>query len=242
MGEAALWGLIAASSLLVGAGVAFYFDPNRKVVGLIMAFGVGTLISSISFELVVPAGQEAEIGQVALALLAGAAVFFVGDSLIDRIGGHGRKDPDGAEGSSGTGIVLGTVLDGIPESAVLGMSVATGDSVSVALVAAIWLSNFPESLGSTVALLKGGMSRGKVFVMWLAIVAVCVLSAAIGYLIVSESSKVTGALVSAFAAGALLTMISDEMAPQAYKKGGRLAGIFVTLGFVLAVGLSSLEA
>lgn len=241
MGEAALWGLIAASSLLVGAGVAFYFNLSRKVVGLIMAFGLGTLISSVSFELVVPALQDAEIGEVALGLLAGSLVFFVGDLLIDRVGGHGRKDPDGAEGGSGTGIVLGTVLDGIPESAVLGIAIAAGEGVSAALVAAIWISNFPESVGSTVGLLKSGMDKGKIFMMWVAIVGVSALSAALGYLIVDKSGTLTGALVSAFAAGALLTMMFDEMAPQAFKKGGKITGVIVVLGFILAVGLTGLD-
>ncbi|MGI9539031.1 MAG: ZIP family metal transporter [Miltoncostaeaceae bacterium] len=241
MGEAALWGFIGASSLLVGAAVAFRFTLSRSAVGLIMAFGIGTLIAAISFELVVPALQDVAVGEVALGLLAGAGVFFVGDLLIDRLGGGDRKGGEPDEEGSGTGIVLGTVLDGIPESAVLGMAIATGEGVSVALVGAIWLSNFPESLGSTVGLLKSGMSKTRVFLMWLAIVAISAISAALGYLIVTESSTLTGALVSAFAAGALLTMVADEMAPQAYRKAGKTTGILVTLGFILAVALTSLD-
>ncbi len=241
MGEAALWGFIAASSLLVGAGIAFRFNLSARVVGLVMAFGIGTLISSVSFELVVPALQEVEVGEVALGLLVGSLVFFVGDLLIDRIGGHGRKNPEGSEGGSGTGIVLGTVLDGIPESAVLGIAIAAGEGVSAALVAAIWISNLPESLGSSVALLKSGMDKGKVLMMWVAIVGVSALSSALGYLIVDKSGTLTGALVSAFAAGALLTMIADEMAPEAFKKSGKLTGVVVTFGFILAVGLTGLD-
>jgi ZIP family zinc transporter len=133
--EAALWGLIGASALIVGAEVAFAFQLSKKLIGLIMAFGVGALIASISFELVLPAAETAGTLRVTLGLLIGALVFFVGDLLIERLGGEGRKRVAGPEEeSSGLGIVLGTVLDGVPESAVLGMSLASGYGVSMALL------------------------------------------------------------------------------------------------------------
>ena len=239
--EAAIVGLIGASSLLVGAGVSFAFKLSRVLVGLIMAFGVGTLIASLSFELVVPAMESAEVWQVGVALSVGSLTFFIGDMLIGRIGGKKRKSPDGdEEGGSGLGIVLGTVLDGIPESATLGMSLASGGGVSVALLAAIWISNFPESLGSSVNLTKSGMSRGKILLMWLGIVLVSALSSAIGYVIIVNSSTLTGAFVSAFAAGALLTMIADEMAPEAFGRSSLYTGLATTAGFILAVFLTSL--
>jgi ZIP family zinc transporter len=212
------------------------------MIGLIMAFGVGALISSIAFELVVPSLESASTAQVSLGLLIGALTFFVGDMLIERLGGSGRKNPDGPEeGSSGLGIVLGTVLDGIPESAVLGMSLATGGGVSVALLSAIWISNFPESLGATVGLEKSGTPRGKIRLMWWAIVVVSAVSAAIGYAVVSNVPGKTGAFVQAFAAGALLTMIADEMAPEAYSRAAIATGIATTLGFILALFITSLE-
>jgi ZIP family zinc transporter len=226
----------------VGAEVAFAFRLSKMTIGLIMAFGVGALISSIAFELVAPALQSTSTARVSLGLLIGALTFFIGDMLIDRLGGSKRKSPDGPEeGSSGLGIVLGTVLDGIPESAVLGMSLATGDGVSVALLSAIWISNFPEALGATVGLDKSGTSRRSIRLMWWGIVLVSGLSAAVGYAVVSGSSDKTGAFVQAFAAGALLTMIADEMAPEAYSRAAVLTGIATTLGFILAVFLASLE-
>jgi len=240
--EAAFWGLVGASALVVGAEVAFAFRLSKMMIGLIMAFGVGALISSIAFELVVPALQLAGTARVSLGLLIGALVFFVGDMLIDRMGGKGRKKADGPdEGSSGLGIVLGTVLDGIPESAVLGMSLATGDGVSVALLSAIWVSNFPEALGATVGLEKSGTRRRSIRLMWWGIVLVSAVSAAVGYAVVSSSSGKTGAFVQAFAAGALLTMIADEMAPEAYSHAAKAAGLATTLGFILAVFLATLE-
>ncbi|MCP4380383.1 MAG: hypothetical protein GY798_03010 [Hyphomicrobiales bacterium] len=154
MGEVAFWGFIGASALIVGAEIAFTGRLNRFVIGLVMAFGVGTLISSVSFELIAPAMNSAETWQVGIALFAGALVFYLGDRAIGNMPSAG----DG-EGGGGLGIVLGTVLDGIPESVVLGMSISTGGGVSVALLVAIWISNFPESLGATSNLEKSGMER-----------------------------------------------------------------------------------
>ncbi len=242
IGQAAFWGLIGASALIVGAEVAFALRLGSKVIGLIMAFGVGALISSISFELVLPSLETAGTVQVSIGLLIGALTFFIGDYLIERLGGSGRKSSDGPEeGSSGLGIVLGTVLDGIPESIVLGMSLATGDGVSIALLSAIWISNVPEALGASVGLDKSGTPRRRIRMMWWGIVLVSALSAAVGYAMVSGSSDRSGAFVQAFAAGALLTMIADEMAPEAYSRAAKAAGIATTFGFVLALFLTSLE-
>jgi len=240
--EAAFWGLVGASALIVGAEVAFGFKLSRMTIGLIMAFGVGALISAVSFELVAPAIETAEVWQVAVGLGLGSATFFIGDRLIAKMGGSNRKSKDGgSDDDSGLGIVLGTVLDGIPESAVLGMSLVGGGGVSFALLAGIWISNFPEALASTVNLSKAGMAKGKIRLMWLAILVVSGVAAALGFAIVNNISSRTGALVEAFAAGSLLTMIADEMAPEAYERSAIYAGLATVAGFALAVFLTSLE-
>jgi len=241
MAEAAFWGLVGASALIIGAEVAFAFKLSRMVIGLIMAFGVGALISSVAYELVLPATEDAEVWQVALGLAAGSLVFFIGDRLIAKLGGSNRKNPDGSEDGSGLGLVLGTFLDGVPESAVLGMSLVGGGGVSVALLAGIWISNFPEALGSSVNLERSGMGKGKIRLIWLGIMAVSALAAAIGFAVVNNSSTRTGALVEAFAAGALLTMIADEMAPEAYERSAIYAGVATVAGFAVALFLTSLE-
>jgi ZIP family zinc transporter len=262
MGEAALWGFVGATSLIVGAETAFAFRLSRFVVGLIMAFGVGALIASVSFELIEPALANGDTARVGLGLVAGALTFFTGDVLIARIGGGARKrlpdksvsataipdgeddndgDDEGEGNSSGLGIVLGTVLDGIPESAVLGLSLVGGGSVSIPLLAGIWVSNFPEALGSTANLTDGGMSRRKVRLMWWAICAVSALAAGIGFYAVDNNSLATGSFVSAFAAGALLTMIIDEMAPEAFERSRMFAGLATVAGFALAVWLGTFE-
>lgn len=242
MVEAAFWGAVGASALIIGAEVAFAFRLSRMVIGLIMAFGVGALISSVSFELVGSAMEDAEMWQVAVGLAFGSVVFFVGDRLIANMGGSNRKSASGSDGDdSGLGIVLGTVLDGVPESAVLGMSLVGGGGVSVALLAGIWVSNFPEALGSTVNLTRAGTGKGKIRLLWWGILAVSALSAAVGFAVVNNSSSKSGALVEAFAAGALLTMIADEMAPEAYERSAIYAGLATVAGFALAVFLTSLE-
>jgi len=266
MGEAAFWGAVGASALIVGAELAFAVRLSRMVIGLIMAFGVGALISSVSFELVAPALEDANAWKVTLGLAAGSATFFIGDRLIARIGGSNRKSPDGGRGDEqandtgadddddaagddgdddgdggGLGIVLGTVLDGVPESAVLGMSLVGGAGVSVSLLAGIWVSNFPESLGSTVNMVTSGWTKGKIRLLWWGIIAISGLSAGIGFVLVDNSSVLSGVLIESFAAGALLTMIADEMAPEAYERSAVYAGLATVAGFALAVLLTSLE-
>jgi ZIP family zinc transporter len=158
------------------------------------------------------------------------------------MGGGKRKSAEGEQkGGSGRSIVLGTVLDGIPEQAVLGMSIAIEGMVSIALLAGIWVSNLPEALGASSGLKKSGWSGSKILLLWSGIVVVSVVAAVLGYLIVDNVSGATGAFVSAFAGGALLAMITSTMAPEAFKKSGRLVGLATTLGFILAVGLTGLE-
>lgn len=234
MGEAAFWGAVGASSLLVGAEVAFAFRLSRMVIGLIMAFGVGALISSVSFELIAPAMESADSWQVPVGLALGALTFFLGDRAISKL-----QSGDNEEG--GLGIVLGTVLDGIPESAVLGMSLVGGGGVSVSLLAGIWISNFPESLSSSVDMVGPKWPKNRIRVLWLGIVAVSALAAALGYGVVDNSSTLTGSLVEAFAAGALLTMIVDEMAPESFERSKIYAGLATVAGFALALYLTSLE-
>jgi ZIP family zinc transporter len=262
MGEAAFWGAVGASALVIGAELAFAVRLSRMVIGLIMAFGVGALISSVSFELVAPALEDADTWKVALGLAAGSLVFFMGDRAIASIGGSNRKNPDGGKppnvaadaaddadeqeagedgDGGGLGIVLGTVLDGVPESAVLGMSLVGGVGVSVSLLAGIWISNFPESLGSTVNLVTSGWSKGKIRLLWWGIVAISAISAGIGFVVVDNSSVLSGVFIEAFAAGALLTMIADEMAPEAFDRSRIYAGLATVAGFALAVWLTSLE-
>jgi len=243
MGSAFGWGLVSASSLVLGGILALRVPIRRWVLGLVMAFGAGVLISAVAFELVEEATEtSAGSGGVFLGLFAGCAVFFVGDALIDRLGGQDRKDPGGAQASgSPLAIVLGTVLDGIPESAVLGLTILQGGTVSAAFLAAVFLSNLPEAISATSGLTASGWRGRAILGLWTVVAFVSALAALAGYGLLDGASAAAVAFVMSFAAGAILTMLADTMMPEAFEDGGKLVGVFTTLGFALAYLITSLE-
>ena len=237
------WGLLAASSLVIGALIALRFRISLRVIGLIMGFGAGVLISAVAFDLIdeaagVSSGQGAIIG----GLFAGCAVFFGGDWLIDRMGGSERKRAEGSqEGGSALAIVLGTVLDGIPESMVIGLTIYKGGAVGAAYLAAVFISNLPEAISSTAGLVSSGWQKSRILWMWIAIAVISAFASLAGYAIFQSSSPDVVAFVLAFAAGAILTMLADTMMPEAFEHGGKLAGVVTTLGFAVAFTIHSLE-
>ena len=239
MAEAFGWGALGASALLVGALIAYLLSPTRGVIAVVMALGTGLLIGSVSFELVDEALKYQAVAWVALLVLGGAAVFTVGDWLLERRGGGDRKDATGAQAEgSPLAIVLGSVLDGIPESFVLGLTVLQG-GVSVSLLAAVALSNLPEGMSSSSGLKEAGWPRGRVVLMWSVVVLVSATAAAAGYGMLGPASGRTGALVQAFAAGALLAMLADTLLPEAYAVEGVLTGSLVVTGFAVSLALSA---
>jgi len=217
--EAFAWGFIAASSLLLGALIALWRPIGLRPLGLIMAFGSGVLISSVAYELVEDAfGASSGSAAVGLGLLAGALTFYLGDLAIDRFGGDGRKSAAGGQDArSSLAILLGTVLDGIPESIVLGLSLVGGKGVSVAFLAAVFISNLPEALSSTAGLSKSGWPRVRILGLWSSVTVVCALCSLAGYALFDGASAATVAFVQSFAGGALLTMLADTMMPEAFK-------------------------
>ena len=238
--EAFLWGGLAAATLLVGALVAYVTTPSPKFIAVVMALGAGLLIGSIAFELIDEALKSAEVATVGLYTLIGAAAFTGGNRILDRKGGGDRKDAEGkqADGSP-LAIVLGSVLDGIPESFVLGLTVLQG-GVSVALVIGIALSNLPEGLSSSSGLRIAGWTRARVVRMWLIVVAVSAVSAALGYALLDPTHGHTGAFAQGFAAGALLAMITDTMLPEAYDVERVSTGSLVAIGFSISLMLSAI--
>ena len=243
MGAAFGWGTLAASSLVIGAIVALIFSIGLRTIGLIMAFGSGVLISAISFDLVQEAVDKSSgHGWVVGGFFAGCLVFFGGDRLIDRLGGSQRKDPSGnQEGGSSLSIVLGSVLDGIPESMVIGLTIFEGGAVGAAYLAAVFISNLPESISSSSGLLTGGWTKSRVLWMWIGIALVSALSSLAGYGLFQNSSPGVVAFVLSFAAGAILTMLANTMMPEAFEHGGKLVGIMVTLGFATAFSIHLLD-
>ncbi|HEX5939076.1 MAG TPA: ZIP family zinc transporter [Dehalococcoidia bacterium] len=241
--EAFAWGIFAASSLIIGGAIALRFQISTFVIGLVMAFGAGVLISAVAYELVLEAYlSSAGFDGVGIGLAAGALTFFVGDALIDRMGGHNRKAADGPEsGSSPLAIVLGIVLDGIPESVVLGLTLVAGEGIGVAVVAAVFLSNLPEAIAATSGLSNVGWRGSRIMQLWVVVTLVSGIAALLGYAVLEDASPRTIAFVNAFAGGAILTMLADTMMPEGFKYGGKLVGLLTTLGFFLAFVLTTLE-
>jgi ZIP family zinc transporter len=238
------WGALAASSLVIGALIALLFHMSLRVIGLIMAFGAGVLISAVAFDLVEEAADKSTgHGALIAGVFSGCLVFAGGDWLIGRYGGSGRKAAAGDEegGGSALAIVLGTVLDGIPESMVIGLTIYEGGAVGAAYLAAVFISNLPESISSTTGLLTGGWTKARILWMWIAIAVVSGLASSAGYGLFQDSSPETVAFVLTFAAGAILTMLANTMMPEAFKHGGKWVGVVTTLGFAVAFAIHTLD-
>jgi ZIP family zinc transporter len=240
--EAAFWGFVGGAALLLGAAIGLAWTVPRRVIGLVMAFGAGVLVSALAFELTAEAVRGGGWDATAAGLAAGSLAFFLGDRALARRGGEDRKRSSGpGPDAAALGIVLGAILDGIPESAAIGISLLDGEGVSVAVVVAVFLSNVPESM-SAAAGLRATWPRARILGLWGVVALVSALAAALGYAVLGELSGDWVAFTQAFAAGAILTMLADTMFPEAYEAEGRspFTGVVTTLGFALSALLSSL--
>lgn len=230
--EAAWWGFVAGAALLIGAFLGIYVGASKRVVGLVMGFGVGVLISAVAFELTMEAYEEAGTAPVVLGLLAGALTFFAGDWWLDQRGAEHRKNMEGmAAGAGPTALVLGALLDGIPESAAIGITLVEGGGVGVAVVAAVFLSNIPEGLSASAGMKASGSPTRHILGLWATVAVASTIAAAAGYGLLGDSDPVVVATVQAFAAGAVLTMLADTMVPEAVKYAGSYVGLVTVLGF-----------
>jgi ZIP family zinc transporter len=223
------WGALAASSLILGALLAFARRWSDRAIGAVLAFGAGALISAVSFELAEEGIRIGGAASVGIGLALGAVAYFLLDRLIER-----RMT------GAGWGLALGALLDGIPEQAVLGIGIASGQGVSVALLVAVFVSNVPEAMGSANDMAASGKSRAFILRMWAAVAVVCALATALGWLLADVTGGHFKAGINGFAAGALLVMLTDSMIPEVRDKGGLPSGLIVALGFAVAAGLSSL--
>jgi zinc transporter, ZIP family len=227
VGAALGWGALAASSLVVGALLGVARPWPERLVGAVLAFGAGALISAVSFDLVEEGSRLGDPGTVGIGLGIGALVYFASDRAIEhRFSGGGAA------------LALGAFLDGIPEQMVLGIGLATGEGVSVGLLVAIFVSNLPEAIGSSTDMRASGQTSGRIRLLWIAVAVVCTLATVLGYGLADSASDNFRAIINGFAAGALLVMLIDSMIPEAAKKTGRLAGLVTVLGFAVAFALS----
>jgi zinc transporter, ZIP family len=241
MGAALGWGMLAAASLLIGVAVAFARPWSPRAIGLVLGFGAGALISAVSFELFAEGVEVGGGASVAIGLALGAAAFYTADGLLARTGTGRSRERRSRGAGPGPALALGALLDGIPEQLVLGLGVAAGGEVSLGLLAAIFVSNLPEAVGSATAMRASGYRSATIASLWCAVALVCALAAGVGYAVADTASGELIGAVDGFAAGALLVMLVDSMIPEALQRAGRVAGLVTTLGFALAAGLSTVS-
>ena len=230
--EAAGWCVLATSSLIIGAWIAFRFQPSSKVVGLVMGFGAGALIAAVAYELFPEPSYQHLLSFLSLGL--GAILFYLGTSLIERRSrGKGTGDAN-EQTRMGKTIVLGALLDGIPESLVLGMTLAVGGALSIAFFGAVLVSNLPEGIAASAELERGGIPRHKIYSLWIFVMLISVISTIVGVMMIQIVPSAEGVNAMAIAGGAVLAMLADSMIPEGFREGGRLTGLIVVLGFAFA--------
>ncbi|HEX6149918.1 ZIP family zinc transporter [Nocardioides sp.] len=245
MWEAALWGLLGGSTLVIGAALGLRFRWPPQVIGWVMAFGAGVLIASVAYELVDDAAQMGTFKATIGGLAAGSATFFVGDLLIARAGAADRKRSDGPRGdgttagpvvaASGAALALGALLDGVPESAAVGVTIVQEGAPSAAFIAAVALSNLPEGLASATGMRASGRSVRHILGLWLGIAVLSAVAAGLGFALLDGASDGTIAFVMTYAAGAILCMLASTMLPEAAKDGGPVVGLVTAAGFLTSV-------
>src|SRR4051794_7639062 len=233
------WGALAASSLIIGALLGLVRPWPPRPVGLVLAFGAGALISAVSFDLAEEGAQVGSSRALGLGLAVGAFTYFGLSRIVGRRSRHGSGG--GADEAAGPALALGAFLDGIPEQTVLGISIASGEGVSVGLLVAIFVSNLPEAIGSATEMRAAGTRAGVIRRLWVLVALLCTAATVAGYAIADTVSGNLNAAVDGFAAGALLVMLIDSMIPEAVRKGGDVSGLVTVLGFAVAAGLSSVS-
>ncbi|MCS0635618.1 ZIP family zinc transporter [Streptomyces sp. LP05-1] len=242
--EAGLWGLVAGSALLVGAVIGYGVRVPRWLTASVMAFGAGVLLSAVSFELVAEAYEEAGLAPAAIGTIGGALAYTGGNAWLARRGARHRKRSGGAQPSeeqqegSGLALALGALLDGVPESAVIGVSLLKGGAVSLVTVIAVFISNVPEGLSSAAGMRQARRSKVYVFTVWGAIALASTVAAVLGYAVVGPLSATVVAAVTAVAAGAILAMIADTMIPEAFEDAHLAIGLITVAGFLVSFALS----
>src|SRR3954447_1653987 len=234
MVAALFWGLFSSASLYIGQLLAEPLGKSQRAVGLMMGFGAGTLLSAVAYELV-PESSLSHVWRIGIAFLAGALVYYVGDRIVERSGGGHRQtlEEGSGEGGSGLAMFLGALLDGIPEAFILGLTLALGGSISVAFLAAVFVSNIPQGLAGTTSLQEAGSSMRRVFWMWTGLTVACGMASLLGYAVARQVQD-AGLLAEGFAGGAVMVMLADSMMPEAFHHGGRVVGLLTVVGFLVA--------
>ena len=237
-------GVVAGSMLLVGATIAWLVNVPTGVVASVTAFGAGVLISALAYELVAEAHADGGLVPTVLGFALGALIYVGAAALVDSQGRRLRRaagsSSEPTPSRSGTALLIGALVDGIPESIVLGTTVAASGGLSLPIVLAIAISNLPEGLSSSAGMKAAGHSRGYVFGVWGAVVAVSGIASLLGFLLLQGASPEGIAFITTIAAGGILAMVCNTMIPTAFARDQAFTGLFATLGFLTAFTISHL--
>jgi ZIP family zinc transporter len=244
--QAGLWGVLAGGALVVGALIAWFVNVPRSVVASVMAFGAGVLISALAFDLLAEAESKGGLVPTLTGFLGGAAVYVAANVALAAKGARHRKRSEDQQPSeqeqagSGTAIAVGALLDGVPESIVLGLTLLAGQGVGLPVLAAVFISNLPEGLSSAAGMKRAGRDATYVFGVWCGIAVISGAAGALGVLLLDGASPALVAAITAVAAGAILAMVADTMIPEAFERTHLYAGLVATVGFALSFALEQM--
>ena len=256
--QALIFGLIASSAFIVGVLIGLFTTPPRKVIAAILAFGGGILVSALTFDLMEEAFEKGSTAWVIGGFLVGAVIYVAIATILDRMaaaspkregrhardvepGAHRKRETTEVAAISGTALLFGTVLDGIPENAAIGIGLqAEGNGLGIVLLAAVFMSNLPNTITSTIGMRQEGRSGRFIFLVWTAVAVACVLAAVGGYALLSGMPENLVAATLALAAGSILAMLADTVFPEAFENGGPFVALSTAVGFALALLLAEL--
>ena len=240
--DALFWGFVASVSLLVSAVVGSRFKPGTKTVAGLLAFTAGVLIALLSYDLI---GEAFAVGGLApsfLGMAIGLLAYISANRWLANLGNRDRRSCEhGGNATASTGalaLVLGALIDGIPEAASIGIGLLENRFISVAVIAGVFIANIPEGLASGAGLSRTGFSERRIVVIWGLVTLACTLSSWLAFVLLRESGPFVQATLIAIAGGGILAMTLQTVIPEAFDGTDDLISVLGAIGFAVVFTLS----